>query len=226
VSAGSLPPGLSLRADGTLSGTPSTAGSCTFTARVTSTGLSRSATKDFTLVVGSPLAATAPAAKASEVGVPFTLTPSATGGAAPLAWSVAGGSLPPGLRVDAGTGAVSGAPTSAGSFSATLAVSDAVASRAWVDVKVTVAARLALARTPLPRATVGELYEATAATGRGVGPVRWRIVEGKLPTGIRLDRRRARSRAPPGGRTARITVRATDLLGATATRVIVLRVGR
>jgi large repetitive protein len=155
---------------------------------VTSTGPPRSAAKDFTLVVGSPLAATAPAAKASEVGVPFTLNPSATVGAAPLAWSVTGGSLPPGLRLDAGTGAVSGAPTSAGSFSATLAVSDAVASRAWVDVKVTVAARLALARTPLPRATVGELYEATFATGGGVGPVRWRIVEGKLPTGIRLDR--------------------------------------
>lgn len=52
-------------------------------------------------------------------------TVSASGGQSPYVYSVWGGALPDGLALDAATGAVSGTPTQAGAYTATIAVTDA-----------------------------------------------------------------------------------------------------
>jgi hypothetical protein len=49
----------------------------------------------------------------------------ATGGAVPLRWRIASGSLPEGLQLDAASGVVSGIATSAAQYEVTIAVSDA-----------------------------------------------------------------------------------------------------
>lgn len=69
-------------------------------------------------------------------------TVSAFGGTAPYTFSVASGSLPPGITLNASTGAVSGTPTTAGTYSAiVIRVTDAAAATAdLASFTITVAA--------------------------------------------------------------------------------------
>ena len=59
------------------------------------------------------------------VNVAYTTTLTASGGTLPNTWSVASGSLPPGLTLSPSSGAISGTPTAAGTFSFTVQVRDA-----------------------------------------------------------------------------------------------------
>jgi hypothetical protein len=66
---------------------------------------------------------TCSAVTTGTVGVPFSSAPASTaGGVPPYTFSV-GGTLPPGLTLNASTGAVTGTPTAAGTF--TIVVTDA-----------------------------------------------------------------------------------------------------
>jgi large repetitive protein len=59
------------------------------------------------------------------LGEAYSAQLTASGGTTPYAWSVVAGMLPPGLSLDLATGAVFGAPTSAGTFHFTVQVTDA-----------------------------------------------------------------------------------------------------
>jgi hypothetical protein len=56
------------------------------------------------------------------VGVSFTYNVSATN--SPTSYTIASGSLPPGLTLTAATGAITGTPTTAGSYSITVNASN------------------------------------------------------------------------------------------------------
>ncbi len=55
-------------------------------------------------------------------GTAYTATLAATGGTPPYTWSIASGTLPAGLTLNAGTGAISGTPTAAGTSNFTVQV--------------------------------------------------------------------------------------------------------
>lgn len=223
IDAGTLPPGLALTADGTLTGTPTTVGSYTFTIKLVSPGPVRSATQQLTLVVASPVAASAPAAKPAEVGRPVKIAPATTGGAAPFSWTVARGSLPAGLVLDPATGAISGTPTAAGTSTFTLSVSEAAGTSASVEMTLTVAPKLQIATTKLALAQRGATYRERLVSRGGVAPVRWRFVRGSMPRGIRLDTRTGTLTGVPRRRGRyQLTLRASDSLGVLATRTLVL----
>jgi large repetitive protein len=224
VSAGALPPGLTLSDKGVLAGATSAVGVYSFTVRLQDIGPKRVTTKQFTYVVANPLAATAPASRPAEVGRPSTVAATATGGIPPLRWSLgAGASLPTGLTLDGATGAITGTPTTAGAFALPLTVTDAEGNIASVAAALTVAPRLAIATARLPGLRVGRSFAASLRTQGGVAPVRWRIV-GRLPRGLRLAASgRIVGTARVGGR-ARITVRATDALGVIATKTFTLQI--
>ena len=59
------------------------------------------------------------------VDVAYTATLAASGGTLPYIWSVASGSLPPGLTLSPGNGVIAGTPTAAGTFTFTVQVRDA-----------------------------------------------------------------------------------------------------
>jgi hypothetical protein len=58
------------------------------------------------------------------LNAPYSALLSRTGGVAPFAWSISSGALPPGLSLDTSTGAISGTPTTVGTYDFTVRVSD------------------------------------------------------------------------------------------------------
>ncbi|MEV8638151.1 putative Ig domain-containing protein, partial [Streptosporangium sp. NPDC051023] len=114
VSAGSLPPGLTLNAStGVLSGTPTASGTYSFTVKVTD-AVGQSATQAVTLTIATQPSFSFSSAPAGEVGVAYSVPLTVTGGTTPYTWSVSAGSLPPGLTLNASTGVLSGTPTASG----------------------------------------------------------------------------------------------------------------
>lgn len=63
----------------------------------------------------------------ARVGLPYGDTFAANGGVSPYSFALSGGSLPPGLSLNAATGAISGTPTAAGVYTFTGRVTDSVA---------------------------------------------------------------------------------------------------
>lgn len=122
--AGSLPLGLKLGSDGSLTGTPTAAGTYHFTVQVTDK-TNASVNQQMTLVVAAALTITTPATlPRGTVGVAYSQTFAASGGQTPYIWSVGGGTLPAGVSLDAATGVLAGTPTSGGNFSVSIQVVD------------------------------------------------------------------------------------------------------
>ncbi len=139
-SATGLPSGLTIApATGTVSGTPTTAGNHTVTITATdSAGKTGSTTFTWTITApgtGSPTL-TNPGSQNVYVGRPVRLVLHASGGTGPYTFTAA--NLPTGLSVGAADGVVSGTPTTWGSRTATLTVTDATGKKASVTVSFTV----------------------------------------------------------------------------------------
>jgi large repetitive protein len=99
------------------------------------------ATTTFTLTINAPLVITTPAAlPAGVAGASYTTTLQATGGVPPYTWTVNSGStLPAGLTLTS-AGVLSGTPTSGGSYSFGITVTDSKLSVVKANMKVTPAA--------------------------------------------------------------------------------------
>jgi hypothetical protein len=226
LTAGSLPTGLTLSPDGTISGTPTTVGTSFFTVRVKDQdGGPRSVTQQLTLSVVAPLSPSAPTPPAAEVGRPFKITLAATGGAAPLSWSISGGAAPAGLTLDAATGVLSGVPTTAGTFPLTAKVTDAGGNSATVDLTVKVARALEIITARLRNATVGRPYLFVIKSRGGVPETTWRLIGSRLPAHVQFDAsRHALVGTPQKAGAFRVKVRAKDSLGGLSTKTLVLNV--
>jgi uncharacterized protein (TIGR03437 family) len=144
---GALPPGLGLAQSGEITGTPTSAGSFTFTLQVVDVSGS-SLLKTFTIVVGN-LRYTGPATISmfalEDVKIPLV----AEGGTAPYRWVLTAGSLPGGISLS-NDGVLSGTPITASTAALTLRVTDASGRSA--DVPLTV--NIAVARPVLSSAGV------------------------------------------------------------------------
>jgi hypothetical protein len=131
VAGGGLPPGISLgAATGILAGTPTAAGTYAFTVAVTdSQSPADRATQQLSLTVApapvAPLAITTASLPAGKRRRSYSQTLAASGGVTPYVWSLASGSLPPGLTLSPSTGRISGTPTTTGRWSFTVRVTDA-----------------------------------------------------------------------------------------------------
>jgi hypothetical protein len=126
VVGGVLPTGMSLSGNGSVTGTASLAATYGFTAKVTdSTGAT--ATGTFTLVISpAPLTLSLGTFPTGVVNSSYPLqilTPLAAGGQAPYTFAVTTGNLPAGLTLSGQE--VSGTPTTAGTFTFTVTVTDA-----------------------------------------------------------------------------------------------------
>ena len=113
--------GLSLDSSGRISGTPTKACSASgLTIRATdSDGATASTATPFGIsIAAAPAAPTVLYPTQATVGTAYgSPAPTANGGVGPYTWSVSSGALPPGVAFNASTGALSGTPTTAGSYS-------------------------------------------------------------------------------------------------------------
>jgi hypothetical protein len=129
VTSGTFPPGLSISDEGNIRGTPSTAGSYTFYLTVywKSGGDAGCVTqspsdRQFKINVNSAqprlIVATSSLPDAS-INQPYSAPALAASGAAVSSWTLAGGTLPPGVTLNP-NGVISGTPTQSGVFSFTV----------------------------------------------------------------------------------------------------------
>jgi large repetitive protein len=127
VSSGTLPAGLSLSANGVLSGTVTSGGTTTVTIKITDSGLpsAHTGTQPLQLAVTTPqpLAVSARSLPAGAVAQVYDQTLAATGGLAPYTWSITGGSLPAGVALNS-AGQLFGVPNQTGTFTFTATVAD------------------------------------------------------------------------------------------------------
>ncbi len=112
---------------GQISGTPTTQGTSNFTVEVQDSAIpQQTATQALSLTINapSPLTITTPSLPGGTTAVPYSEAIQATGGVAPLSWSVIAGLLPPGLSLTPSTGTLSGIPSREGSSAFTVQVTD------------------------------------------------------------------------------------------------------
>ncbi len=137
---GTLPAGITFNsASGVLSGTPLTAGTFSFSV-VAANGTLPNATKPVSIVVApipvAPTISGTPPSGAISVPYSFTFTASGT---APATWT-SSGTLPPGLTLNASTGAVAGTPTTAGSFTFSVTAANGTLPNATQPVTIVIGA--------------------------------------------------------------------------------------
>ena len=129
ASGSSLPPGLSLSSAGGISGTPTTPGTTTFTAKVTDASHGQpgpaTATQQLSLTIApAPLTIVTTSLQEAIEGRAYSQIVQASGGTAPYTWAVSSGSSLPAWLSLATSGALSGTPTDTGTFSFSLTVTD------------------------------------------------------------------------------------------------------
>ena len=143
--SGSLPSGLSLSNFGVYSaqiaGTPTRTGTSLFTLQVTD-GVGDTAQQAFTLTIDPPLPLVITSGSCCSngtVGTTYQANFFASGGVQPYTWSIISGQLPPGLRLASSPPAgLSGTPTTAGTYTFTVAVTDSTGTRTTEPGSITI----------------------------------------------------------------------------------------
>ena len=229
--SGALPAGLSLHpATGVIAGTPTVAGGFAFVVQATDAQAGWAQKGIAITVTAPPLPAgfeiTTPSLPAGAVASPYQAQVAATGGATPYVWSLASGNLPAGLSLNAGTGAVTGTPTAAGTFSFTVAATDAQSRAAQRVFSIAVSPPpLEITTTSLSATNVRSNYSAHLAAAGGTLPYVWSVSAGQLPAGLRLQPSTGViSGLPTAAGNVTFTVTVTDAQRTSATKPLAINV--
>ena len=193
VSSGSLPPGLTLATAGLIYGIPTTAGTYPFSVTVNDHA-SRTVNKNFSLKINSsastiPLAISTVSLPQGTAGNSFSAQLAATGGTAPYSWTISSGGLPPGLTLTA-AGLISGQPSTQGTYSFGVRVSDNLSQTAGQTYSLVISPGtqpVSITTDSLPGGTAGTPYSATLSAAGGSEPYTFQVTGGSLPDGLSLS---------------------------------------
>ena len=233
ITSGSLPAGMTLASNGTLSGTPTAGGTFNFTvqAKDSSTGTGPfTASTALSLTVNTPTISVGPVSLPNpSYAVAYSQTVSASGGTGPYTYTVSAGSLPTGLTLSSG-GVVSGTPTGSGAYSFTIKATDSstgtgapyFSTRTYTG---TIGApTITVSPVSLPNPSYGVAYSQTVSANGGTGPYTYTVSAGSLPTGLTLSSGGVVSGTPTGSGAYSFTIKVVDTNGATGTHAYSLQV--
>ncbi|MBI3471600.1 MAG: putative Ig domain-containing protein, partial [Candidatus Solibacter usitatus] len=217
TTAGALPPGLSLTPAGVISGSPAgTAGASNFTVTVTDS-VNNTANRALSITIVAAPAIVTTSLPNGATATAYSQTLAASGGTAPYGWSISSGSLPPGLSLNAASGAITGTPSAAGTSNFTALLTDALGATASRALSILVVSGPSITTTSLPNGTRTFFYSQTVQGTGGARPYTWSITAGSLPAGLALNNSTGGISGTPtaaGGPTP-FTVRLTDSAAAT-----------
>jgi len=152
----------------------------------------------------------------STVGVSYSQSLIATGGAPPYTWQLESGSLPNGLTLSS-TGILSGTPSISGTHNFVVRVTDAGGSATKaLTLVVRPTAALTITTTELPRGSVASSYSQPLGASGGQTPYTWSIQSGRLPDGLLLNPNGVISGTPERPASSSFIIRVTDATGANA----------
>jgi hypothetical protein len=224
ISGGALPSGLTLDNSGRISGTPTSAGTSTFT--VQASGNAKADTITLSITVVRPLSVSVVGLPPLIVGKPFTAQLSVGGGAGSVSFSLVGGKLPPGLALDPSAGVVDGIPTRAGTFTAMVGVNSSIGATTTTPLRLVVRPRVDFVTRALPSAKVGRRYAARIVLQGGVDPIALSSTS-TFPPGVQLDADTGvLSGTPKVPGVFRVTIVANDAYGGSAVRRFTIVVRR
>jgi len=166
-------------------------------------------------VVSPTLTLSCPAGTA-QVGVAYSSALVASGGVAPYSFSITSGSLPSGLTLNSSTGAITGTPTTAATYSFTAQVADSQGNTATSSCSIAVSS-LTLT-CPTGSAQVDVAYSSVLNVAGGVAPYTFSIPSGSLPPGLTLNTSTGTiTGTPTTAGTYNFTAQVVDSKGNTAT---------
>jgi hypothetical protein len=213
--ASGLPNGLTIDGNsGVISGTPTQAGPFSITVTATD-GAGAPISATFNVNFTDAPSITGPGTLPN--GTVGAVYPGATivnaGGKGPFTWSATG--MPPGLTIDS-TGAISGIPTAAGTFTPTITVKDSFNATASHSYTIIISGTPTITTTGLPSSTVNQPYNFSVAETGGTGSLTWSA--SGLPAGVTINPSSGViSGTPTVTGPYTVTINLSDSLGATAT---------
>ncbi|HEX9020490.1 MAG TPA: Ig domain-containing protein, partial [Nitrospirota bacterium] len=204
ISAGSLPPGLSIGVISTptttISGIPTASGIYTFTVQARDSG-GNTDTKNYSITVNAAKVTISPSLTSplqdGYVGTYYLLyqnTAVISACSSTYIWQVSSGAMPPGLSLSSDPGGdlwISGYPSTAGTYNFTLQVQDSqnnTASRSFSLTIYPAPSQIQITTgSPLQGGTAGQFYYSyifTPPSSPGGYPFTWSITSGSLPPGM------------------------------------------
>ena len=146
-------------------------------------------------------------------GTAYNQAISSSGGTVPYSYAVTSGTPPTGLNLSS-TGALSGTPTTSGTFSFTVTATDEHSCTGSQVYAITIAPSscptITLLPTSLPSGAVGTSYSQTIAASGGITPYSYVKTSGNFPSGLSLSSGGVLSGTPTASGTFTFTVTAMD----------------
>jgi hypothetical protein len=219
VASGTPPTGITIGTLGTITGTPTAAGPFTFSVTAT-VPLAGSATQTFTMTINSPPSFTTSVLTDGRVNQAYSATVGLMNGTPPYGYVVWSGSLPPGLALNALSGAITGTPTTKGDYAFTVRATDLAL--AIVDQPHSIRVRdvLSLAATGTKSWTVNRAgFDLRVEASDGDGSYTFDTPTG-VPAGLDVATDATGvsiTGTPTTTQTTTVSVKVTDGTGATAT---------
>lgn len=150
-------------------------------------------------------------------GSPYSATINMTGGVPPYTWSIASGSLTPGLALGANTtnsDSITGTPTAQTNSTFTVKVTDSTGNSGTQALTIAIGPPLPLhvTTTTLPNAAVNSSYFSSVQATGGVPPFTWTLTSAPstLPPGLSLLSNGTVSGTPTSTGTFNFSVQVTD----------------